>query len=85
MQLQTRPSPEHFSNVIQFMPLREAEDIFRSTLHKLSIIGVRRDIAQQLASYAAFNNEEFDEDGQYLVRVFEEIGQEPEVNGRMAA
>ena len=85
MQLHTESSQENFSNVIHFMPLREAEDIFRSTLHKLSVMGVRRGIAQQLASYAAFNNEEFDEDGQYLVRVCEEIGQEPEVNGRMAA
>jgi len=77
----------HKSNLIEFTfsSIREPEMIFMHSYQKLVAMGIRHDIAQQLASYSAFQGEEFDPRKTSFVGINEEIGQEPSVKGRMAA
>jgi len=70
---------------IHFPPSRESETIFMRSYQTLISMGIRQHIANSMASYTAFRGEEFDPDSDVLVRVHEEIGQEPAVQGRMAA
>lgn len=73
------------SNLIQFMPIREPEFIFMHSYQQLVAMGIRHDMAERLASYAAFQGEEFDPRKTTFVGINEEIGQEPSVKGKMAA
>lgn len=73
------------SNLIQFMSIREPEIIFIHSYQKLVAMGIRHDIAEKLSCYAAFQGEEFDPKKTAFVDVYEEIGQEPLVKGKMAA
>ena len=71
--------------MIEFTPIRDPEIIFLRSYETLVQMGIRHDIAQSLASYAAFQEEEFDPDSPILIHVHEEIGQEPSVQGKKAA
>jgi len=73
------------SNVIQFTSIREPESIYIQSYQQLLTMGVRDDIAAQLACHAAFQGEKFNPKSQMLVDLHEEIGQEPLVKGMMAA
>ena len=73
------------SNVIEFYSIGEPEIIFMHSYAQLTAMGIRHDIAQQLASYAAFQGKKFDPESPMLVHLHEEIGQEPAVQGKMAA
>lgn len=73
------------SNLIQFTSIREPEFIFKHSYEQLVAMGIRHDIARSLASYSAFQEKEFDPASPLLVHLHEEIGQEPMVQGRMAA
>jgi len=73
------------SDLIEFTPIRDPEIIFLRSYQTLVAMGIRHDIAQSLASYSAFQEEEFDPDSTVLVHVHEEIGQEPRFKGKMAA
>ena len=72
-------------NLIEFTSIRDPEITFLRSYETLVSMGIRHDIAQSLASYSAFQGEEFDPKSQLLVHVHEEIGQEPMENGKMAA
>lgn len=73
------------ANLIEFDSIRDPEIIFMRSYETLVSMGIRHDIAQSLASYSAFQEEEFDPKSPILVHVHEEIGQEPSVQGKMAA
>ena len=73
------------NNVIHFLPLRDPDFIFQKTLESLISQGVRADIAKSLASYSAFQGQEFDSKSPVLIHIHEEIGQEPAVKGTLAA
>lgn len=77
------PNPE--DNLIEFTPIRDPEIIYLKSYQTLVSMGIRHDIAQSLASYTAFRGEEFDPTSNVLVKVHEEIGQEPMCQGKMAA
>lgn len=72
-------------SLIEFTPIRDPEIIFIQSYEMLVAMGIRHDIAQSLASYSAFNGEKFNPKSVRLENVHEEIGQEPQVKGRMAA
>ena len=73
------------SNLIEFTSIRNPEIVFMRSYETLTAMGIRHDITHSLSSYAAFQGEELDSNSPLLVHVHEEIGQEPSVNGRMAA
>jgi hypothetical protein len=73
------------SNLLEFTSIREPEILFLHSYQTLVAMGIRHDMAQQLASFTAFQGKEFDPKSPLLVHVHEEIGQEPSVQGKMAA
>ena len=72
-------------NLIEFTSIRDPEITFLRSYETLVSMGIRHDIAHSLASYSAFQGEEFDPNSPILIHVHEEIGQEPSVQGRRAA
>jgi len=73
------------ANLIELNSVRGPESAFARSCKTLAAMGARHDIARSLASYAAFHGEEFDPNSSILEHFYEEIGQEPSVQGRMAA
>ncbi|MBN2306563.1 hypothetical protein JXD20_01110 [Candidatus Peregrinibacteria bacterium] len=73
------------TDIIGFTSMQSPEAIFLDSYAILVSMGVRHDIAQSLASYTAFQETAFDPQSSILVHLHEEIGQEPSVNGGMAA
>ena len=76
-------SPE--SNLIQFTSIRDPEINYLQSYETLVAMGIRHDIAHSLASFSTFNGEKIDPKSPIIAQINEEIGQEPQVKGKMAA
>ncbi|MBU0705781.1 hypothetical protein KJ657_00955 [Patescibacteria group bacterium] len=68
-------------DLIEFTSIRDPEIVFMHSYEQLIAMGVRQDIANSLASYAAFQGRKFDAKSPILVHLHEEIGHEPSAQG----
>jgi len=85
MEISKQHDQQQEAKLFSFAFARTPEYTYQKTFKDLTAQGVRRDVGKRLAAYAAFNNEEFNPHSDYYIKVHEDIGLEPEVNGVLAA